>query len=130
MNFVDAVLKKDDKGYFLQIYEDRLYLPAEKVKDVLADYIDKPVKFGVRPEDIYDDEAFLTANPDAIISTNVDVSELMGSEVYLYLNYADNTLTARVAPTTKSRTGDSIRVGLNMHNIHLFDIDSEETIIN
>ena len=130
MNFVDAVLKKDDKGYFLQIYEDRLYLPAEKVKDVLADYIDKPVKFGVRPEDIYDDEAFLTANPDAIISTNVDVSELMGSEVYLYLSYADCTLTARVAPTTKSRTGDSIKVAFNMNNIHLFDVDTELTIIN
>jgi len=130
MNFIDAVLKTDSKGYYLEVGEDKLYLPDEKVTDELKEYTDKQVKFGVRPEDIYDDEAFLSANPDSIISTHVEVSELMGSEVYLYLNYADNTLTARVAPTTKSRTGDSIRVALDMNNIHLFDVDTENTILN
>jgi len=129
MNFIDAVLKKDDR-FYLQVGEDKLYIPAEKVKDSINEYIDKPVKMGVRPEDIYDDEDFRTKNPDAIIDTNVEVSELMGSEVYLYLNYADNTLTARVAPTTKSRTGDSIKVGLDMNNIHLFDVETELAILN
>jgi len=130
MNFIDAVLKTDSKGYYLEVMADKLYIPADKAKDVLKDYVDKPVKFGVRPEDIYDDEAFRTANPDAIIATDVEVSELMGSEVYLYLSYADNTLTARVAPTTKSRTGDSIKVALDMNNIHLFDVETELTILN
>ena len=72
----------------------------------------------------------MNANADSVIATNVEVSELMGSEVYLYLNYAENTLIARVAPTTKSRTGDSIKVGLDMNNIHLFDTESELTILN
>ena len=130
MNFIDAVLKTDSKGYYLEVGQDKLYIPAEKAKDELKEYVDKPVKFGVRPEDIYDDEAFKAANPDAVIATNVEVSELMGSEVYLYLNYNDNTLTARVAPTTKSRTGDSIKVALDMNNIHLFDVETELTIIN
>jgi len=130
MNFVDAVLKQDGSRYYLEIASDKLYIPAEKVKDEMKPYVDKAVKFGVRPEDIYDDEAFLSANADATISVDVDVSELMGSEVYLYLKYIDNTLTARVAPTTKSRTGDKIKVGLDMNNIHLFDVDTENTIIN
>jgi len=130
MNFIDAVLNTDSKGYYLEVGEDKLYLPADKAKDEIKEYVGKPVKFGVRPEDIYDDEAFLNANPDSVISTNVEVSELMGSEVYLYLTYADNTLTARVAPTTKSRTGDSIKVGLDMNNIHLFDVETENTILN
>jgi len=129
MNFIDAVLKKDDR-FYLEVGEDKLYIPAEKVKDSIDDYIDKPVKLGVRPEDIYDDENFRNANPDAIIAANVEVSELMGSEVYLYLNYADITLTARVAPTTKSRTGDSVKVGLDMNNIHLFDVETELAILN
>ena len=130
MNFIDAVLNTDSKGYYLEVGEDKLYLPADKAKDEIKEYAGKPVKFGVRPEDIYDDEAFLNANPDSVISTNVEVSELMGSEVYLYLTYAGNTLTARVAPTTKSRTGDSIKVGLDMNNIHLFDVETENTILN
>jgi len=130
MNFIDAVLKTDDKGYYLEVGEDKLYIPAEKAKDSIKEYADKPVKLGVRPEDIYDDEAFLNANPDAVIATHVEVSELMGSEVYLYINYADSTLTARVAPTTKSRTGDNIKVGLDMNNIHLFDVETELAILN
>jgi len=130
MNFIDAVLKKDGDRFFLQVGEDKLYLPAEKVKDTINDYVDKAVKFGVRPEDIYDDEAYRNANPDAIISTKVEVSELMGSEVYLYLNYADTTMTARVAPTTKSRTGDEIKVAFDMNNIHMFDVETELAILN
>jgi multiple sugar transport system ATP-binding protein len=130
MNFIDAILKTDAKGYFLEIDEDKLYIPAEKATDAIKEYVDKPVKLGVRPEDIYDDEAFRNANADSVISTYVEVSELMGSEVYLYLKYSDYTLTARVAPTTKSRTGDSIKVGLDMNNIHLFDVETENTILN
>jgi multiple sugar transport system ATP-binding protein len=54
----------------------------------------------------------------------------MGSEVYLYLKYAGITLTARVDPKTKSRTGDNVKVALDMQNIHLFDVETENTIIN
>jgi len=130
MNFIDATLNKDSKGFYLEVGSDKLYIPAGKIKDVLEGYIGKTVKFGVRPEDIYDDEAFLAANPDAVIATSVDVSELMGSEVYLYLKYGETTLTARVAPTTTSRTGDDIKVALDMNNIHIFDVETELTVIN
>ena len=130
MNFIDAVLKAEGDRFYLEVEGDKLFIPAGKVKDILKDYVDKQVKLGIRPEDIYDDEAFRTANPDAVIATNVEVSELMGSEVYLYLNYAGITLTARVAPTTKSRTGDSIKVALDMNNLHLFDVETELAILN
>jgi len=129
MNFIDAVLKNDGR-YYLEVGEDKLYLPEEKAKESIKEYVDKAVKLGVRPEDIYDDPAFLEANKDSTVATNVEVSELMGSEVYLYLNYADITMTARVAPTTKSRTGDSIKVALDMKNIHMFDIETELAILN
>jgi len=130
MNFMDAVLDSDAKGFFLEIDEDRLYIPAAKVKEELKEYAGKKVKMGIRPEDIYDDEQFISANPGSVIDTTVDVSELMGSEVYLYLKYGDYTLTARVAPTTTSRRGDNIKAGLNMNKLHLFDAETEEAILN
>jgi len=129
MNFLDAVLNKDDKGYYLEIGGDRLHIPAENTADRLSQYIGSTVKMGVRPEDIYDDEAFLSANRDSIIDTTVEVCELMGSEVYLYLKYGESTLTARVAPTTTSRRGESIKVGLNMSKIHLFDAGTQAAIL-
>ena len=130
MNFLDAVLNEDARGYYLEINEDHLYIPAAKVKDDLKAYVGKTVKMGIRPEDIYDDDLFLENNPDSVIETTVDVSELMGSEVYLYLIYGKSVLTARVAPTTASRSGDDIKVGINMNKIHLFDAATEEAILN
>jgi len=130
MNFLDALLKEDDKGYYLEVNEDRLYIPAGKAGDEIKEYVGRTVKMGIRPEDIYDDELFLDANPDSTIEATVDVSELMGSEVYLYLDYGGSILTARVAPTTESRTGDTVKVGLNMKKVHLFDAETEEAILN
>ena len=130
MNFLDVTLNKDEKGYYLEAMGDRLYIPAGKAADVLTKYIGKAVKLGIRPEDIYDDEQFLTENADSVIDVAVDVSELMGSEVYLYLKYGDSTLTARVAPTTASRTGAKIRAGINMKKIHIFDAETELAILN
>ena len=128
MNFLDAALNEDGNGLYLQIYGDKLYIPAEKASQGLKGYIGKNVKMGIRPEDIYDDEQFLSANAGAVISASVDVSEQMGSEVYLYLKYGDFTLTARVAPTTSSRRGDEIKAGLDMKKIHLFDAETERSI--
>ena len=130
MNFLDTVLGSDEKGYYLEAGGDRLYIPSEKASEALEQYVGKTVKLGIRPEDIYDDQQFLSANSDSVIDVAVEVSELMGSEVYLYLKYRDSTLTARVAPTTLSRTGASIRVGVDMRKVHLFDTETELAILN
>ena len=130
MNFLDAALGNDSNGYYLDLNHHRLDVPAGKVKDVLKGYVGKTVKLGIRPEDIYDDDAFLAANPGSVLETVVEVSEQMGSEIYLYLVYGEANMTARVAPTSTSRHGDKIKVGLNMNKMHLFDVDTEEAILN
>jgi len=130
MNFIDAELDKDDKGYYVQIGYDRLYIPPEKANSELDGQIGRKVKMGIRPEDIYDDEQFISSHPDSVLTATVEVSEMMGSEVYLYLSYGESTLTARVAPTTTSRRGDSIKIGLDMMKLHLFDVDTEEAVFN
>jgi multiple sugar transport system ATP-binding protein len=128
MNFLDAVLNTDSKGFYLDTGDDRLYIPAARATDALKAYVGKPVKLGIRPEDIHDDEAFIAANPDSVINAAVDVSEMLGSEVYLYLAYGEQTLTARVASYTNSKTGDRIKAGFNMNMAHLFDAETEEMI--
>jgi len=130
MNFLDVEVNKDAKGYYLEVNDDKLYIPAEKAGDALHEYIGRKMKFGIRPEDIYDDDIFLSANPDSTINTHVDVSELMGSEVFLYLKYGQSVMRARVAPTTTAKIGDNIKVALNMKKVHLFDSETEEAIFN
>ncbi len=106
-------------------------LPTEKTADGKLDaYVGKSLKVGIRPEDIKDDEEFLEKHPNSHISTEVEVSELMGAEIYLYMTYQGQNLMARVAPTSKSRRGDKITVAMDTNKIHLFDPESELTLLN
>ncbi|MCL2166397.1 MAG: sn-glycerol-3-phosphate ABC transporter ATP-binding protein UgpC [Clostridiales bacterium] len=132
MNFLNVLVLEDDKGYYLKTHEseDHLYIPPGKANGELQPYIGQSVRLGIRPEDIHDDEAFVAANADSVIRASVEVSEMMGSEVYLYLTYGKSALTARVPPTTAAKAGDTTRVALNMNKIHLFDDASEAAILN
>ena len=96
----------------------------------LDSYVGKKVKMGIRPEDIDDEPEFMAKHTDCQLDTQVDVSEMMGAEIYLYLEYKGNKMTARVAPTSKARNGDTVRVAFDPHKVHLFDVETEQTILN
>ena len=85
---------------------------------------------GIRPEDIDDEPEFMAKHTDCQLDAQVDVSEMMGAEIYLYLEYKGNKMTARVAPTSKSRRGDKIVVAMDTNKIHLFDPETELTLLN
>ncbi len=131
MNLLDATLHKDGDAYYLDIGGDKVILPKEKTADGSLDaYVGKPVKAGVRPEDIKDDPEFVEKHADCKLTATVEVSELMGSEIYLYLEYKGNKMTARVAPTSKSKNGSQVIMAFDPHKVHLFDPETELTILN
>ena len=103
----------------------------EKTADGKLDsYVGKKVKMGIRPEDIDDEPEFMAKHTDCQLDAQVDVSEMMGAEIYLYLEYKGNKMTARVAPTSKARNGDKVRVAFDPHKVHVFDVETEQTILN
>ena len=55
---------------------------------------------------------------------------MMGAEIYLYVTCADMPLTARVSPRNTSRVGDVIKMAFDLNCIHLFDKETEKTILN
>ena len=130
MNFLDATLVKEGSNYYVDLGGDKLLIAPEKVTSALDAYVGKAIKAGIRPEDIKDDEEFMEKHKDATITAHVEVSELMGAEIYLYLTYQGQNLMARVAPTSKSRRGDKIVVAMDTNKIHLFDPESEKTLLN
>lgn len=93
-------------------------------------YIGKEVMMGIRPEDFHDEEVFIQNAPEATVKAYVEVVELMGSETYLYLDIADNKITARVDPRSTARTGDTIRIAIDTNKLHFFDKETEETLLN
>ena len=131
MNFLDGTLIKKGDLYGVDLGGDVIPLPKEKTADGKLDaYVGKKIKMGVRPEDIDDEPEFMAKHADCQLDTQVDVSEMMGAEIYLYLEYKGNKMTARVAPTSKARNGDTVRVAFDPHKVHLFDIETELTILN
>ena len=132
MNFINATLvSKGGDVYVTWGEKTSVKLPADKANaPELKDYIDKEIILGIRPECLYDAPDYVANNPDAVIDTVVDVTELMGAEIYLYLTSEESTLTARVAPDSTSRSGDSIKIALDMSRIHIFDKDTERCILH
>lgn len=139
MNFIDAVLRRSG-DYYVEFGEEgtrtskatkfQVSIPAAKVTPALANYVDKPVILGVRPEAIHDDQMFLSNAKTGIVDAAVDITEMLGAETFLYLTVAGNSLTARVDPRSTARRGDDIEVAIDPNRIHLFDKDTEATIIN
>ena len=131
MNFVDATVGKNDKGLTLTFGGCTLNVPADKAEGTnLEEYVGKEVVFGIRPENVNDDPEFLAAANGAVAEASVEVTELMGAEIYLYLNCEGNAITARVKPTSTAKSGDIIKIGFDMSKMHVFDKETEKTILN
>ncbi len=131
MNFINAVVNKKEDGVYLTFGNSKVKLPEGKAAKLEGIDIDgKEVVIGIRPEDIHDEEAFIAANPDMVVKADVDVTELLGAETYLYLKIEGNAITARVNPRTTAKMNDVIDVAFDANKIHIFDKETEMTIIN
>ena len=130
MNFVEAVIAKKGDSYTLNFDKYEVPIPADKsAGGKLNDYVGKEVIFGIRPEHVHDEPEEL-AKAVMQFDANVDVTELMGAEIYLYVNIAGQPITARVAPSSKSKVGDKIKICFNLDDLHIFDKDTEQVITN
>ncbi len=132
MNFINGTLDKKGEDVFLNFDGISVKMPAEKANaPELAEYIGKEVVVGLRPEAISDEAKNVEATPDASFDVDVDVTELMGAEIYLYLKAGEETnLIARVSSRSQSRAGDKIKVAFDMSRLHVFDKDTERCIIH
>ncbi|HEX3029697.1 MAG TPA: sn-glycerol-3-phosphate ABC transporter ATP-binding protein UgpC [Clostridia bacterium] len=131
MNFITAKVEKRGDEIHLVFGKNDIKLPEGKAKKLEAtDYIGKEIIMGIRPENIHDEAVFLESMPDSIIEAQIDLVENLGAETFLYMVIDDIDLTARVNPRTKARTGDIMKVAFDANKIHLFDKETERTIMN
>ncbi len=82
MNFYDAKLVKNGSSYSVKVGNATVELSADKSARLAAKNVaDQDVTVGVRPEHIE-----LKGDADKMIKATVDVSEMMGSQIYLHVN--------------------------------------------
>lgn len=129
MNFIDGKLVEKDGKVSVAFGEDTITLPDDKAKLAKdAGYVGKDVIMGIRPESIDDGEEFISKHKDATLTASVEVTELMGSETYIYLSKGKVSLTIRVDGTSKAKSGDKITIAMEEDKIHIFDKETESTI--
>ncbi len=128
MNLLDATLVKQDSKLLVDGGSFRLEVPESR-KAPLMPYAGKPVKFGIRPEDIHDRNYAPVGITPAPLRAKVDVTELMGNEIIVNLLVGGKTAVARIDPRTRARPGEDLELSLNLDNMHVFDPQTEKALL-
>src|SRR5579859_5266399 len=127
MNFFDAKLDRSDGHMVIDTGAFKIDVPPER-SEHFANSAGKQVVFGIRPNDIHDPNFAPPGISKAMVPTHVEVTELMGNEVFLYLKTGDKDFVDRVDPRSQARIGNDIQVAMNLDNMQLFDKDTEQAI--
>ncbi|MBE6631457.1 MAG: sn-glycerol-3-phosphate ABC transporter ATP-binding protein UgpC [Ruminococcaceae bacterium] len=131
MNFIKATLVKKADAVYAEFDGTAIKVPAEKANDpALADYMGKEVILGIRPEALHDEPMYLSTFADSTIEVDVEITELMGAEIFLYLLVGETKLIARVSPRSQARAGDKVQIAIDTTRMHIFDKDTERCIVH
>ena len=126
MNFFEVTVHDDkivsDSGVELEVPLGQLKILKDK------GYLGKKVIFGIRPEDVNAEPAFLETFPESVVKATISVSELLGSESHLYCQVGDNEFIAKVDARDYLETGATIELGFDLNKAHFFDKETEKTV--
>jgi multiple sugar transport system ATP-binding protein len=128
MNFFTARLDRADGGLVIDADAFQVPVPEDKL-DRYGPHAGKQVVFGIRPDDIHDP---LFAPPGihaASVEAQVDVTELMGNEIFMHLMLGTFVAVGRIDPRSQLRVGDKAQLVFNMDNMHLFETEGEQNTI-
>ena len=127
MNFFPAKIKKSEGKLVVDAETFTLDIPEDR-KSVYEGHIEKPIIFGIRPEDIYNPEYTPPGIITLPVDTKVDITEFTGNEIVLFLKTGKHDYVARVDSRTRATIGESMQVAFNVDKMHIFDGESKQAI--
>ena len=123
MNFVHGMVSED--GVFTTPDGHKLFVPQAKLEAVKKDgLIGKDIIFGIRPEDIYDDEDHIQTSKN-VVTINVDVAELLGATTNIHFDMNNSHVCAAVAARADIHIGDTLKLAIDMEKCHFFDPETQ-----
>ncbi len=85
---------------------------------------------GIRPEDIHAMEYTPPGIRTCPLRARVDVTEWLGSDVFLHVSSGEELFLARVDPRVRAAPGEEIDLALDLDKLHLFDARTEERVFS
>ncbi len=149
MNFFTGKLTGTKAQAYVEFGKNKIALSKEKMNLIvnIEKYLntDKEIVFGVRPEDIHEEESWVNDSSKPVIEIKVDVVEALGAETLIYcstekeevvvedgfksLDDEASDLIARIDSRSTTKMGDKIKVALDIDHCHIFDKETEVTIV-
>ena len=134
MNFIDCTLVEENGNVFARFGENKILIPEGRIAKLTdRSYIGREVTLGIRPDDIHDEEVFIQNYPQATVSAYVELIEKLGFETLLYLTISgkeDENIVARVNPRSTVKMNDTVKMVFDPNRIHLFDKETEISILS
>lgn len=127
MNFFDATVVSEEGKLYLDTGDFRVMVPEDR-KDIYSPQAGNEVVFGVRPEHLHAPKYAPPGIIAAPLEGTVEVVELLGHELHLYLNSGKNSFVATVDTRYDVNTGNTIDLVADMNNMHIFDKNTEQAI--
>ena len=132
MNFFDGKVVKKGSGYELHTHGAVMELTKAAQEKLAAQNItEKDVTVGIRPEHVHLAEA-----SGSTLGAKVDVSEMMGSEIYLHVDADGKDVVLRIPSTDLPSEwragipyGTQIAFTFPAELLHLFDPETEKNIL-
>ena len=144
-NFFDAKLVGENNKVYATFENAKVELTQNMISRIINidDYVntDKPIVFGVRPEDLHDDEETIAKSNNMTIEVRVDQLERLGAETLLYCKFelednndvigegAKKPLIAKVDGRSVTAQGEVIQLALDIDHCHMFDKETELSIL-
>jgi multiple sugar transport system ATP-binding protein len=129
MNFFPVRLNASQEGVEIILGGYPLRADKKTCEKILSNgYKGREAILGVRPEDIHLEENFVAANPQSTLNATVEMSEMTGAETFVHLSISGAAAVARAARFS-APAGTRLKAALNTENIHLFDPETQESIL-
>ncbi len=122
MNLIDVFLEQLEEQFLLKNEDITIEIPAKIGKLIQSRSQDKEIVLGIRPEDIKIDHK---KGKEA----EVYVIEPMGMQVLVTVKLGNLQIRVLTTPPFTKKMGEKVKLHLNANKIHLFDKNTERSLL-
>ena len=120
MNFLEGTIEKGASTLLALIGGDAI--PTVKDSSELRSRQGQNIRIGIRPEDISLRKGSIP------LTGTLKVQENLGSEAYVYIEYQNTMLTAKVPHISDRQPGEKITFYINGDKMHFFDTNTGKNL--
>lgn len=130
-NFLPVDVSMEGDKCFLTLQDHKLDVTSTLNKEHQLDKLNgKKTELGIRPESIglVTSSNIDSLDPNFIYKVHVKIAEYLGSELYLYFDFAGKAAIARIPSKYLVKSGDDVKIFIDPKKSYVFDPNTTNTL--